>query len=68
MDKIEKDSDEVVAEAKRKVDEACANTQSLIVELRQHIKAWKEGHSQRDVETSHLQDGRSQTVRFLHFY
>ena len=33
MDEIEKDSDKAVAEAKRRVDEAHANTQSLIAEL-----------------------------------
>ena len=61
MDEIERDLDEAVAEAKRRADEVCANTQSLLAELRQHVKAWKERHSQRDVETSHLQDGWLQT-------
>ena len=54
MDEIEKDLDEAVAEARRRVDEVCATTQSSIVELHQCIKVWKEGCSQRDVETSCL--------------
>ena len=53
MDEIEKDLDEAMTEAKRRADEVCANTQSLIAELHQHIKVWKERCSQRDVETSH---------------
>ena len=61
MDEIEKELDKAVTESKRRVDEVCANTQSLIAELCQHIKAWKERCSQSDVETSHSQDGRSQT-------
>ena len=53
--------DFTTAEAKRRVDEACANTWSCIVELCQCINAWKEGCSQRDVETSHSWDSQSQT-------
>ena len=45
MDEIEKDLDEAVAEAKRRVDEVHATTQSSIVELHQHVKVWKEGCS-----------------------
>ena len=61
MDEIERDLDEAVAEAKRRADEVHANTWSLIAELCQHVKVWKERCSQRDVETSHLQDGWLQT-------
>ena len=53
MDEIEKDSDEAAAKAKQRVDEVHATTGSSIEELCQCVKAWKEGHSQRDVETSH---------------
>ena len=58
---IEKELDEAATEAKRRADGVCANTWNLIAELCQCIKVWKERHSQRDVETSHSQDGRSQT-------
>ena len=61
MDEIEKDLDEAVTEAKRRADEVCENTWSLIAELCQCIKAWKQRCSQRDVETSHSQDGWLQT-------
>ena len=52
MDEIDKDSDEAVTKAKRRADEVHANTQSSIAELCQHVKAWNERHSKRDVETS----------------
>ena len=61
MDELEKDLDEAAAEANSRVEEVCATTQSSIAELHQHVKAWKEGHSQRHIETSQLQDGWSQT-------
>ena len=53
MDEIVRDSDEAVAEAKRRA-EIRTNTQSLVADLHQCIKVWKERHSQWDVETSHL--------------
>ena len=52
MDEIEKDLDKAVAEAKRRVDEVHATIRSSIAELHQHVKVWKEGHNQRNVETS----------------
>ena len=61
MDEIEKDLDKAVTKAQRRVDEVHANTQSSIAELHQCVKAWKERHSQRDVETSHSRDGWLQT-------
>ena len=61
MDVIGKDLDEAVAEAKRRAEEVCTITQSSLTQLCQCIKAWKEGHSHRDVEASHSQDGQLQT-------
>ena len=52
MDEIERDSDEAATEAKRRADEVCTNMQSSLADLCQRVKAWKEMHSQRDVETS----------------
>ena len=54
MDELEKDLDEAAAEAKRRAEEVHATTQSSLAEVCQCVKAWKEGCSQRDVETSCL--------------
>ena len=61
MDETEKHLDEAVTEAKRRADEVHANTWSSMAELHQCVKAWKDRHSQRDVETSCLWDSWSQT-------
>ena len=36
---------------------ACMTTWSSLADLHQHIKVWKEGHSYKDIEASHSQDG-----------
>ena len=62
MDEIVRDLDKAAAEAKRRAEEICINTRSsVVVDLCQCIKAWKERHSQQDLETSCSQDGWSQT-------
>ena len=54
MDEIVRDLDEAMAEAKRRAEEIHFNMGSLVVDLCQCIKVWKERHSQWYVETSCL--------------
>ena len=45
IDEIVKDLDEAMAEVKRRVEEIRVNMQNSVVDLCQHVKAWKERHS-----------------------
>ena len=52
MDEIVENLDEAMAEVMRRAEEICINMQNSIVDLCQHVKAWKERHSKQDAETS----------------
>ena len=61
MDKVAKCLDKVMTEIIRRAEESHIDTWNSIADLCQHIKALRERHSKRGTETSHSQDGWSQT-------
>ena len=49
----------------RRAEESCIETQNSIANRHQHVNALREKHNKRGAETSHSQDGRSQTHHLI---
>ena len=61
VNRVVKCSDKMTAEAIRRAQEGCIEMQASIANLHQHINALRKSHRKQGAETSHLQDGQSQT-------
>ena len=61
INRVVKCSDEMMAEAIRRAEEGCIETQASIANLHQHINTLRKSHRKQGAETSHSQDGRLQT-------
>ena len=61
INRVAKYLEEIMAKAIRRAKEGCIEMQATIANLHQCINTLRESHRKRGAETSHLQDGWSQT-------
>ena len=61
INRVAKHSDEITAEAIRGAEEGHIETQASIANLHQCVNTLRESHRKQGAETSHSQDGQSQT-------